>query len=495
MEDKVYKFFQKLPGVLEKITKYSDKFAMVVALVVVQFILVSAFALAEDATATPQILFDSQGTWKEANDIPYGVTGDKNVNYEKLGWYNLGRLEIPATLLFGVESFSGGTERAEEVGLSSVSRYGMIAMVDNQVMGLLYNQPGVNLVAHFERQWVPGAKDSPTTVYAQGEGYTFLKNQGLEPVWEVFRNLSYAGFVIIVVVAGFMIMFRSKIGGQVTVNIMNTIPNVLIGLLVVTLSFAIVGFILDLGRLATLLIASYLGRALNSSTFQIATLGDPFQMARDAFIAVNPLPTKTPEAAFGVWGGMVAGGVLGILLSGITGGISAAVGVPLLVAGIVPLLIACIIGFFALYGAIRVFVTLVMSYIKIVIDLVLGPVYILLASLPGRENSMVEWLKRIVSNVLVFPIVFIILNLTRYVGLSVNTQVMTPIEFLSGSPYSPSGIPLGGVLIIAGYFIAAGAPSIISDLIPMAGGRGMAEAMGGAQKAASKLPVVGGLLG
>src|SRR3989338_9194661 len=82
--------------------------------------------------------------------------------------------------------------------------------------------------------------------YAQNTGAGF---QGLTPligVWSAFRNIVYLFLVIVFVVIGLAIMLRVKIDPRTVMTIQNQIPKIIIGILAVTFSFAIAGFLIDL---------------------------------------------------------------------------------------------------------------------------------------------------------------------------------------------------------------------------------------------------------
>ena len=83
--------------------------------------------------------------------------------------------------------------------------------------------------------------------YAQTTGGTGF--QGLSPlinVWSAFRNIVYLFLVIVFIVIGLAIMLRIKIDPRTVMSIQNQIPKIIIGILVVTFSFAIAGFLIDL---------------------------------------------------------------------------------------------------------------------------------------------------------------------------------------------------------------------------------------------------------
>lgn len=468
---------ERIHNVLKVVEKNMNKYAMFISVVILQFVLLGSYS---QVYGQADGVIDINQLYKShAVDTPWTISGSEgadNLTLKATG--QTSSVAMTASTLFGVDVMAGGGARAEEVGLSPMARNGLLGTVDGEVTAMLMNPPGINLPAHLMAQWVPG-QSRDTTVYAQGAGYNFLSNDvGLEPIWEMFRNIAYAGFVLVLMVAGFMIMFRSKIGGQVTVGIMNTIPGVLVGLILVTFSFAIVGFIIDLGRLASFIIVSYLNSQLGGSGFVAQTLpNDPFSLAWNAFEAVpivrdlsNPLT-------------LMGGGLL--LFLGPIGGLISFVGTVILLA----------IGVICLYAAVKVYITLITSYIRIVIDLILGPLFILMGSLPGKSVSIINWLKRVTSSALTFPVVLLILNLSRYIGYS-SVDTSSPMAFMSGGEFNGNFIfQVKGFVVIAGYLIAAGAPGIIDEALAVVSSKGVASAVEGAKKTAGKIPLIGGFLG
>jgi hypothetical protein len=160
-----------------------------------------------------------------------------------------------------VSCFENGEEIASSGDISDELKMGVLEIVDNGVIAMLENPPGVNIPSHLAKEWVPGYDSSSTSIYAVGEhlsGYVELQLSGVDVLWGRVRNIAYVMFVIIMIVIGFMIMFRSKIGGQTMVTIGNAIPNVIIALVLVTFSFAIAGLIIDLGGLILIFISSIL---------------------------------------------------------------------------------------------------------------------------------------------------------------------------------------------------------------------------------------------
>lgn len=483
-----------LTKILDRAHKKSGKFILFFCLVFVQFNMLHGYsvlynldevniALAQDGSTE---IVDENAIYQTNTETSYVTTGDRNSNIKLLKKNESVAIASNAvTVLTGTDIYVGANARADEVDLNPIARKGLFNVVNDTNMAMLIDPVGVDIPRHMARQWLPGYESkSDMTVFAQGAGYNFLRDDvGLEPVWQMFRNISYAGFVLILMAAGFMIMFRSKIGGQVTVGIMNTIPGVILGLVLVTFSFAIVGFILDLGRLSTFLLISMLDSSLGGTNgFNIVDMpNSPFILMRDAFTAI-------PHGRKGLF---IAGGFgLGGLALAATG-VGTAAG---LIVGSIGLLILLAILVIALYASIKIFAMLMTTYVKIIIDLIFGPLYILMGSLPGKTSAIMDWIKRVVANTLVFPATAFAFNLVRYLGYS-SIDITGPIRFMGGGEHVKGILPTRAVLVIAGLFLISGIPDIIQEFMEVTTPKGVMQATEKAKKTAGKIPIVGGLVG
>ena len=76
-----------------------------------------------------------------------------------------------------------------------------------------------------------------------GIGYCGLAP--LLPIWEVFRNIVYLIFVLVFMIIGIAIMLRVHIDPRTVMTIENQIPKLILGLILVTFSYAIAGFLID----------------------------------------------------------------------------------------------------------------------------------------------------------------------------------------------------------------------------------------------------------
>ena len=94
-----------------------------------------------------------------------------------------------------------------------------------------------------------GLTKTANAAFGTGEGFRGLSP--FIPIWSSFRNVAYLFFVLIFVIIGLGIMFRIKIDPRSVMTIQNAIPKIIIALVFITLSYAIVGFLVDMMRVVT----------------------------------------------------------------------------------------------------------------------------------------------------------------------------------------------------------------------------------------------------
>src|SRR5579859_6659528 len=226
--------------------------------------------------------------------------------------------------------------------------------------------------------------------YAQGLGFAAL--DPILPLWKIFRNIAYTGFVLIFLIIGFMIMFRQKIGSQTVVTVQQAIPSILIALLAVTFSYAIAGLLIDLMYLVMFLLIAMLGSLVKDPTLvngSILINGNVVQIAL-SLIAQNTAGQAGQTAGDFVnnlFGHDVAGYVAGFLSS---------------------ISVAVIVFLVIVFNTFKLFFALLKIYIDLIINIAFAPVILMLGAIPG-QNVFGPWLKNIIGDLAVFPTILLFL--------------------------------------------------------------------------------------
>ncbi len=272
-------------------------------------------------------------------------------------------------------------------------------------------------------------------------------------IWSAVRNIAYMFFVLVFVVGGFMIMFRHKLGGQTIVLVYNTLPNVVLGLILVTFSFAIAGFILGVGGVLINFIAGLLGSQIDTTT--------PFSVA---------------------YGYMYGGGGFNIVetFMGNIMGVFATLDLQgnLFVALVIMLILVLVV----LFASIRIFFALMKAYIGILIDTMASPIVFAIATIPGKQAVMFDWFYRVGKNVLIFVFIFFLVNIPIF--------LIGQVDMFGGDlgrELGPGSIDPTGGMIFAGMaiyilFLAGNVPRMLEEYLPHVGGRTAASVTEGIKK-------------
>lgn len=316
--------------------------------------------------------------------------------------------------------------------------------------------------------------------YAQGGGVGFSGLQNILPLWKASRNLSYVFFVIIFIAIGLAIMFRVKISPQAVVTIQDALPKLIIALILVTFSYAIAGFLIDLIYLLIYIpiLVIYqaglgLDKPMGETQAYFSTLG-PFQMIGQIF----GIALEGGKNLLGGWGiaglHVVGGGGIGALAAVLIG--SGGIGLGAIAGALfLPVLL---LGIIALVLAFKLFFKLLLAYISIIISIIVGPIQIMLGVMPGSSGGFSKWLNSLLANILVFPAVMILIFLARVLVSKAGPSWTPPGLGASGEAISAM-IGLGMLLLITKV------PDMIKEAFKMKGpglGSGIGEALGPARK-------------
>lgn len=374
----------------------------------------------------------------------------------------------------------------------------------------------------------------PKTFAAQGLGLAAISP--FQNIWKVFRDIAYMFLVIVLIIIGFMIMFRAKLNPQTVISVESSLPRLVISLILITFSFAIAGFLIDLMYLLIGVSISMLssgGKLFPAVEFQNKYLNAGFDQiwfslfpAKSSglgqlILLAQSLETIIPTALnfmlrnlLGIGGAVVLfmftdgfiehiANDIGKLFGGAQGSLIASAGIlaPTL-EGVVSFLTRVLLvlflvlptgfalGFLSLsliitllllvtifFMLFRIFFLLLSTYIKILIMIIFSPIFMLIEAIPGK-NVFTYWLRNIVVELLVFPLI-IILFIVAYI--IVNTSAAPGAGAVSNQLWQPpflGSIDPNAFTIVLGFGIVFLIPELIKAFHELLGAKGLPVSLG-----------------
>jgi len=330
--------------------------------------------------------------------------------------------------------------------------------------------------------------------YAQtGGGFESLRP--LLPLWTAARNMAYLLFVLVFIIIGLAIMLRVKIDPRTVMTLQNQIPRIIIGILLVTFSYAIAALMVDGMWLLTYTGINAITQADPSITNpatsgctpdltlqqrasqnllstpltygdqvlrQICTLLGGSGLAQVAWNVSQAIADIVGNLIDGLFTGFAVGNCidwLGPVPTGIhpenciLGAIGNIVG---FVAGI----LALIIVVFALtWALITLWFELLKAYVMLILYIIAAPLWIVTGLLPGTPLGFGKWLRRVFVHLAVFPAVAALLVIA---AILMNIfQNAGPGSFVPPMVGQPNMAGFGSLLAFAVILMA---PSLLEVL-------------------------------
>ena len=220
------------------------------------------------------------------------------------------------------------------------------------------------------------AFDLASPVSAQG--YGFGATTMIRPLWSAARNSAYLVMVILLVAAGFMVMFRVKINPQTAVTLQLMIPKIIITLIAITFSYAIAGLVIDL-------VYAVVGFVIYMVSSASGVSGSPITNAGTAISFFGtPGFTKFFFLYLIVWLTFILGEIVSLDILGAIFG-----------------LIMTIVVLFLLF---KVWWMLLKTYVSLILSMIIAPWQIMLGLLPGGSGFS-SWLRNFIAQASVFAVV------------------------------------------------------------------------------------------
>ncbi len=387
----------------------------------------------------------------------------------------------------------------------------LTGQLTNLFMLPLMNPPASGV--YWVRTSLQDAGFVPQTYAAEGIGFSSLRP--IMNLWKVFRDVSYMLLVVVLIAIGFMIMFRMKINPQTVINIENALPRIVVAMLLITFSFAIAGFLIDMMYVLIAIIVSLISG--NGAFYDIGQMQNNYLngggLTLWESIFTNPANIK------GGWGGyggslfnlgasvvenmftalpLFVSGVIKYITNFVIGyglsqlffgkmfaligqalnGVGFAtvdagylpqlimlpiVGIPSILLGfslgptiVIPFIAGSFIFFTILFLFFRIFFMLFKAYLQIIFLIVIAPFMLLFEAVPGK-SSFSTWIKHLMADIFTFPIVIAILT----IGFVLSNQLSTEVNFWRPpflNAIDPSLLPV---------FIGAGVLFMTPDLVKL----------------------------
>lgn len=328
----------------------------------------------------------------------------------------------------------------------------------SQLIGMLYTNPPASGLAYMQNLFANAGLVQP--VYAQGIGFAGLVP--LLPLWQTTRNIAYMVIILIMVAIGFMVIFRMHIDPKTVISVQAALPKIVLTLILITLSYPIVGFMIDLMYLVMAIVIAVIAQGSGQSA-RIPEFQSYF-MTANGWHLLGTIMTGGFAAALNLVIGqnLVNFGIADLLT--LLGFFVANMWHPsgqAIAAGFLslPIIIALIVFLGLLFTFIRLFLLLLNSYIQLLIALILGPLLLLAEAIPGR-SAFTEWILNVIANLVVFPATVAVLLFAEYLA-NISTTSATGI-------FSPPLIGIPGGEGAFPFFLSLGvmflAPTLVAQI-------------------------------
>lgn len=389
----------------------------------------------------------------------------------------------------------GTDPKTGKIGYVEVGKGGILGFVSNSIV-TLYTPPAHSgdyiryLAGSFGIAKPALAQITPTP------GYGVNSLAPLTKLWVVFRNFVYLMYVLVFIVIGLAIMFRVKIDPRTVMSIQNQIPKIIVSLILVTFSFAIAGFLIDL-----MYAVSYLAIGIITSADQDLLKSTP-DISLNLMRATNPIDAvnlvtnsshgfagissvsgpaanaigghlgdlfdnslgKTLTGAltgfFGIMIGSLAGESIPIIGS-VVGSIIGYLTAPLIAGTLISIVVFLIIVVAIIAALFRLWFQLIIAYVSILIDIIFAPIWIIAGLVPGSKINFSAWLRDLLANLSAFPVVLAMFALARVFmdAFTDSSGKGLPNTFLPPLIGNPAGEKEIGALIALGIILTT--PSVV----------------------------------
>lgn len=320
------------------------------------------------------------------------------------------------------------------------------------------------------------AQSGDPGLYYPGTGFDLLRP--VQAFWGWSVNIVYGILILIIIFIAFGIMFRSSLSGGAVVTLQNAIPNIALAMILVPLSYAITGLLIDgitIGANVThqfLLGPGAPGRDFyNNEHADFEGLAIPKNWQEDRGFHIDDARVSWIYASsyIGLRDELDAGATGVLTIFGITDGIAQLGIFDLNIAGIIGTLVNIVLGIILLLTGFRIFVLLFKKFVVFIIGPIIAPFVFATIAIPGQgSKAIMNYLKFVGSGTLYFIVAYamtlvsIVISSTYFQnrltsGSSTSfVPPMTALENIFGGGLPGSGTPQTDMTVFFAGLIALG---------------------------------------
>lgn len=318
-------------------------------------------------------------------------------------------------------------------------------------------------------------------------------------IHSAIMNMIFILYIFVFIIIAFAIMMRQKLSGSTYVTVMNTIPRIIISLILVAFSYPIAAAVIDIGYLSMNILYD---AAVNTVTWNIdgnATstvanyTGDKFGPDKAEFVK-SIAPNSRSMNVFQLFGvatladsGFVPGSDGAIDLANINLGNS---GLGTLVSNLgnmfsnfvegaansrdstaVGWIVIWIISIAALFAIFKLFFALLKEFLNILFYPLAAPIMFAMYALPGNDKMISNWFKNYAGSVFSFVAVYGLFLIITMLGHGVVLNEGNSWNpFLLGFVNAPSVGALSSLIGYGLFIISPQIPEMVKKAIGSSGG-------------------------
>lgn len=365
------------------------------------------------------------------------------------------------------------------------------------MIGMMYTQPASS--TQYVRHLASNFGFQQNAIAQENTQEAF---DGLSPLLSLFiriRDITYLLLVIVFIIVGIGIMLRLNIDPRTVMTIQNQIPKLIIGIILVTFSYSIAGFLFDMTWAVT-----YFGINVITETpackdqqpgelTAVATgnlLNFPFWYVGDLF---------SDAGCFGNWSGVTGlafdiaeslgsvvsqanleriglgddlddncgGGILGVL-RGLRD--CAAEGIYFVIKWIVAIVLFIVLTISIFIQLFKVWYMLLRAYISLLIAIILAPFWIIMGAIPGGGLGFGQWMRHMVSHLMIFPAAALMFTLASYIAS--NEAFSNPDDiYILPLLGNPNGINFASLMAFGFILLTPDLLNLIRDALKTPAGK------------------------